>query len=161
MHRQDTRISKLGFILITTTILLSLSLALAQEPTHTADVNSPSSLVGSVNEALRINDAIAFSNLFIPDADVWLGGQQIGKGPGAIQGAVRNREGWSEVTSPQLDSATIRLISPDVALIDASFTQYGSMILKRTVPVLLVVKEEKGAWRIISMRFVSTHCCPY
>jgi len=148
-------ISKLGFILAIVTILLSWSLTLAQEPTQTADAGSPSALVGAVNEALRTNDTIAFSNLFIPDADVWLGGEQIGKGPGAIQGAVKNRGVWSEITSAQLENATVRLISPDVALIDANFTQYGSMILKRTAPVLLVVKQEKGVWRIISMRFMS------
>jgi hypothetical protein len=156
MHNQDTRIGKSGCILIITTILLSLPLALAQEPARTADVDSPNSLMGAVNEALRMNDAVAFSNLFIPDADLWVGGEQIGKGPGAIQGAVRNRGVWSEVTPAQLDNAAVRLISPDVALIDAKYTRYGSLVLKRTVPVLLVVKHENGVWRIISMRFVSS-----
>jgi uncharacterized protein (TIGR02246 family) len=155
MHKQDTCFCKSSVIWIFSIIVLSSSLGLAQEAARTADVDGVNSFVRAVNEALRMNDAIAFSNLFIPDADLWLGGEQIGKGHGAIQGAVKNRGVWSEVTPAQLDNVAVRLISPDVALIDANYTQYGSMILKRTLPVLLVVKHEKGVWRIISMRFMS------
>jgi hypothetical protein len=158
MHKQDTCICRSSVIWIISIAMLSSSLGLAQEPARTADVDGVNSLVRAVNEALRMNDTAAFSSLFIPNADLWLGGEQIGKGPGAIQGALKNRGVWSEVTPAQLDNAAVRLISPDVALIDAKYTQYGSMILKRTIPVLLVVKHEQGVWRIASMRFVS--CAP-
>jgi hypothetical protein len=155
MRNQDTRISTSGFIAIIATIVLSASPALAQEPLHAGEADSPNSLIGAVNEALRTNDAISFSNLFIPDADIWFAGEQIGKGPGAIQGAVKNRGVWSEVTTAHLDNAAVRLISPDIALIDANYVQYGSTILKHTVPVLLVAKRENAVWRIVSMRFAS------
>ena len=155
MHKQDTCICKSSVIAIIAIIVLSSSPGLAQEPARTADVDSVNSLVRAVNEALRMNDTAAFSNLFIPDADLWLGGEQIGRGPGGIQRAVRNQGVWSEVTPGQLDNAVVRLISPDVALIDANFVRYGSTILKHTVPVLLVAKHEQGVWKIVSMRFAS------
>src|SRR5258705_94896 len=115
MHKQDTCICKSSVISIITIIVLSSSPGLAQEPARPADVDSVNSLVRAVNEALRMSDTAAFSNLFVPDADLWLGGEQIAKGPGAIQRAVRNRGVWSEVTPAQLDTVAIRLISPDVA----------------------------------------------
>ena len=59
---------------------------------------------------------------------------------------------WSEVTTPRMVIQSIRLITPDVALVDAANTQYGSTILVRRVPVLVVMKREGKDWRIASLR---------
>ena len=59
---------------------------------------------------------------------------------------------WSEVTTPRIVVQHIRWITPDVALVDAANTQYGSTILVRRVPMLLVVKKEGKDWRIASLR---------
>jgi hypothetical protein len=58
---------------------------------------------------------------------------------------------WPEVTSPHIVIRSIRFITPRVALVDAANTQYGSVVLVRRVPLLLVMKKEKE-WRIASLR---------
>jgi hypothetical protein len=59
---------------------------------------------------------------------------------------------WSEVTKPRIALHSIRFITSDVALVDAANTQYGSTILVRRVPVLLIMKRETSGWRIASVR---------
>jgi hypothetical protein len=59
---------------------------------------------------------------------------------------------WSEVTKARIALHSIRFITPDVALVDAANTQYGSTILVRRVPVLLIMKRETNGWRIASVR---------
>lgn len=61
---------------------------------------------------------------------------------------------WSEVSTPQIHCRSVRFITPDVALVDAENTQYGSVILVRRVPVLFVVRNEHGAWRIAALRIM-------
>jgi hypothetical protein len=63
-----------------------------------------------------------------------------------------SREPWSEITSPRLVIQSIRFVTPDVALVNAVNTHYGSMILARRIPVLFVMKKEGTAWRIASLR---------
>jgi len=55
---------------------------------------------------------------------------------------------WSEVTSPRISTRSIRLIAPEVALVECASTQYGSMILVRTTSILLVMKKNGWQWRI-------------
>jgi len=59
---------------------------------------------------------------------------------------------WGEVTPPFIEIQSVQFVSPDVALVDASQTQFGSVILKRTVPVILLMKLDGKEWRILSMR---------
>ncbi len=61
---------------------------------------------------------------------------------------------WSEVTAPHITIRSIRFISPEVALVDAVNTQFGSLILVRRVPLLLTMKREPAGWRIASFRVV-------
>ena len=60
---------------------------------------------------------------------------------------------WSEVTRPSMIIQSVRFITPDVALVDAVNTQYGSVILRRRIPVLLVMRKDRE-WRIASLRLV-------
>src|SRR5215471_50641 len=60
---------------------------------------------------------------------------------------------WSEVTRPRMVIRSVQFITPEVALVDAANTQYGSVILVRRVPVLLVMKKERE-WRIASLRIL-------
>ena len=62
---------------------------------------------------------------------------------------------WSEVTTPRIVIQSIRFITTEVALVDAANTQYGSTILVRRVPVLLVMKKQAGDWRIASLRILA------
>ena len=62
------------------------------------------------------------------------------------------RAPWSEVTTPRIVIQSMRFITPDVALVDAVNTQYGSVILVHRVPVLIVMKKEEQDWRIAALR---------
>ena len=61
---------------------------------------------------------------------------------------------WSEVTTTRMVIQSIRFITPDVALVDAVNTQYGSIALVHRVPVLIVMKKEKQDWRIAALRLL-------
>jgi hypothetical protein len=58
----------------------------------------------------------------------------------------------SEVTTPRVVIQSVRFITPDVALVDAANTQYGSVVLVRRVPVLFVMRKEREGWRITAVR---------
>jgi|GEM_PF-7095852 len=55
---------------------------------------------------------------------------------------------WSEVTSPYLTIHSIRLLTPQIALVECANTQYGSAIVARTTGTLLVMKRDGVQWRI-------------
>ena len=59
---------------------------------------------------------------------------------------------WSEVTPPYIAIQSIRFLTPEVALVDATSTQFGTMILVRRVPIWLVMKKEGTTWKIASLR---------
>ena len=59
---------------------------------------------------------------------------------------------WSEITSPRLTSRSIRFISPHVALVECTNTQYGSMIVVQTTSMLLVMMKDGQQWRVASVR---------
>jgi len=56
------------------------------------------------------------------------------------------------VTQVFFEPTAIRLVTPDVAFVDATASQFGSVILKRSSPAMFVLKREGGAWRISVMR---------
>jgi hypothetical protein len=59
---------------------------------------------------------------------------------------------WSEVTSPHIATRSIRLIAPQIALVESTTTQYGSVIVMRSAPMLLVMKKDGAQWRIACVR---------
>jgi hypothetical protein len=59
-----------------------------------------------------------------------------------------HEEPWSEVTSPRITTRSIRLIAPQIALVECTSTQYGSVIMVRTSSMLLVMKKDGAQWRI-------------
>ncbi len=56
---------------------------------------------------------------------------------------------------PRIVIQSVRFITPEIALVDAANTQYGSTILVRRVPVLFVMKKEARDWRIASLRVLA------
>jgi hypothetical protein len=70
------------------------------------------------------------------------------------RGLARADGPWPEVTKPVIAVRSTRFITSDVALVDAANTQYGSIVVKREIPLLLVVKKEAGVWRIAALRVV-------
>jgi hypothetical protein len=59
-----------------------------------------------------------------------------------------NEQPWSEVTSPRITTRSIRLITPQIALVESTNTQYGSTIMVRATAMLLVMKKDGAQWRI-------------
>ena len=57
-------------------------------------------------------------------------------------------EQWSEVTHPQLEVRSTRILSPKIAIVEADNVQYGSLILRRSQPLLLPFRKYGGQWRI-------------
>jgi uncharacterized MnhB-related membrane protein len=60
----------------------------------------------------------------------------------------------SEVTSARIVIRSIRFVAPDVAMVDCTNTQYGSMITTQVTPVLLVMKKDRAEWKIASVRLL-------
>jgi len=58
---------------------------------------------------------------------------------------------WSETTRPRFRIARITFAAPDLALVDGSFRQYGSMILVRSLPARLVLRRVEGSWKLVAM----------
>jgi uncharacterized protein (TIGR02246 family) len=109
-------------------------------------------LLFALNRALAGKDPEAFSKLFTVDADLRIAGSKIRFGRTDIAEAVKDGRIWSEVTPPHLVAETIRFITPEVALVDAEQVQYGSLALKQSAPVTLVLRRHFGEWGIASMR---------
>jgi len=61
----------------------------------------------------------------------------------------------SEVTHPVVRPGTIDFLSANTAVMQASSVQFGSLILMRSAPVLILARREGGRWRIVSIRFVT------
>jgi len=62
--------------------------------------------------------------------------------------ALFSEEPWSEVTRPHISVRSIRFITTTTALVEADSTQYGSVIVKRSEPILLVLRKYGVQWRI-------------
>jgi hypothetical protein len=63
-----------------------------------------------------------------------------------------DRYAGQEVSQVYFETAAIRLVTPDVAFVDATASQFGSVILKRSTRAMFVLKREGGVWRISVMR---------
>jgi len=57
-----------------------------------------------------------------------------------------------EVSQVYFEAGTVKFITPEVALVDATANQYGSVIGKRSLPAFFVLKREAGEWRVAVMR---------
>jgi len=110
------------------------------------------SLITEINQARSRSDVRAFSRLFTVDGDLRLGNKILAIGPSAIEHALRRRVIWTETTPPIIENDSLRLLLSDIAIIDADQTQYGSLILKESIPVTLLLKRDGASWRIFSLQ---------
>jgi hypothetical protein len=62
------------------------------------------------------------------------------------------REPMSELTRPFLVLNAVRFVTPEVALVDATSAQYGSLYARR-LPVLLILRRS-GDWQIAVVRIL-------
>jgi hypothetical protein len=63
-----------------------------------------------------------------------------------------DRYAGQEISQVYFEPTAIRLVTPDVAFVDATASQFGSVILKRSSAAMFVLKREGGVWRISVMR---------
>ena len=132
--------------------MIALVLAAGSTLTAMAQETAPiRSVIAALNKARRNADPKSFSRLFAPDGSLRVGNEIIATGPEAIENAFKNPQVWSETTAPIIGKESIHFVSPEVALVDATQTQYGSLILKQSVPVTLLLKLDAGEWRIVSL----------
>jgi len=65
-----------------------------------------------------------------------------------VDRAYLSPEPMSEVTRPRLDIRSIRWVTDVTALVEAENTQFGSLILKHSESMLLVLRKYGSQWRI-------------
>jgi len=109
-------------------------------------------VIAALSEARRATDIKALSALFVSDA-ARTELEYLSAMDGRLLDA--SHRPWSEVTIPRIVTKSIHFVTPDAAVVDASNTQYGSVILVRSVPVLFVMKRQGEAWRIDSLRVLA------
>jgi hypothetical protein len=117
-------------------LYLSTLLATCAWADDTTDREAIERLIAALN-----NHSKPLSDLFTADA------------PESEQSVLSaHEEPLSEITSPRITIRSIRLITSQVALVECTNTQYGSMIMARTTSMLLVMKKDGAQWRIASVR---------
>ena len=103
-----------------------------------------------------LNDPVQRVGLFTKDADSQVDFDHLvdlhRKGSLSTGVAIGMNETWTEMTVPRVLSGRIRLITPDVAIVDAASTIRGAVTLTPSVPLLVVMKKEGGQWRIAAVR---------
>jgi hypothetical protein len=124
--------------------LIVSALAWADERT---DRHAIEGIIESLNTDGSAEGQKRVASLFTDDAD-----NQLAKLSDLNRGLVPSDGPWSEVTKPHIRVQAIRFITDDVALVDAVNAQYGSTMLVRRVPLLLVLKRQGKEWRIASLR---------
>ena len=63
-----------------------------------------------------------------------------------------DRFGGQEVSQVYFEATAIKLVTPEVAFVDAKASQFGSLMMKLSMPAVFVLNREGGAWRIAVMR---------
>jgi predicted neuraminidase len=112
--------------------ILGLAIILAY-PALADDANERAAIAGII--ASLNSQADSLSDLLAP-------------GNVDIDPAFGTEEQWSEVTHSQLAVRSTRIVSPNIAIVDADNIQYGSLILKRSQPTLLLFRKYGSQWRI-------------
>src|SRR5882724_5564811 len=99
-------------------------------------------VIVEVNKARKTNDMEAFSRLFVRAGTVRVGGEIVANGQDEIRKMRKGSPVWSEATPPKIGHESVREVSPGVALVDATQTRYGSLILKQSLPVTILLRWE-------------------
>ena len=60
---------------------------------------------------------------------------------------------WSEVTTPRYTVQKIQFVTSEVALVDGTSTQFGSLILSQVRWLLFEMTRKGEGWQIASVRF--------
>jgi len=94
-------------------------------------------------------DPAALKKHFAPDIDPREAAQFL-----LVQGRAADRRPWSETTIPHLAIGQVRFVTPEVALVDATISQFGSVISRRD-SLLFVLRKRGADWQVVSIRLRS------
>ena len=101
-------------------------------------------VIAALNESFPAEDVSSQARLFTSDADA----REIAR--------LLNLSGrWTESSTPRFVTRRARFVTPDVAVVDAAVTQFGSVILMNRTHWLLIMRKEGEAWRIACVRLLS------
>ena len=129
-------------------VFLAIVFAAVAHADEAADRAAIQRVIETLNAAQSHPGAQRPADLFTPDAENEMNKlRRVGRRMTQMA-----REPWSETTPPHIVLRRIRFVTPDVALADGGNTQFGSVILVRSIPVLLVMKKEGQDWRIAALR---------
>jgi hypothetical protein len=59
---------------------------------------------------------------------------------------------WSEKTHPMIVVRSVQFVSSRAARVDAERVQYGSVTLRTSVPVIILLEKKRGSWKVASLR---------
>jgi hypothetical protein len=139
------------------TARLVFVLSMATFAAGTDDGERIRSVLRGFNEASRKAEPRLFRTLFTPHANYRDGARSL-NGADEIISLFTDRQVWSERTTPVLQEPSIRLVGSSAAFVDAQLVQYGSMVVRSAVPVVLLLeKTESAEWKISSWRMSA---CP-
>jgi hypothetical protein len=82
------------------------------------------------------NDPRQRASVLAPDAD--LDGLSRYRGP--------------ELSPVYFEVKAVRFVTPDVAVVDVAGSQYGTLVVKRSLAALFVLKNAAGVWRVAVLR---------
>jgi len=139
-------------------IQIASMLAFAVLASGADETDEVRSVLRRFNEVMRKPETQSFRGLFTSQSDYRDGAHTL-KGPDTIVFLLTNSQAWSERTPPMLEEVSIRLVGPSAAFVDARVIQYGSTILKSSVPVVLLLEKDAGVWKFSSWR-MSTCAVP-
>jgi hypothetical protein len=97
------------------------------------------------------SDEKAVGTFFMPDADNEL--RKVAELYGRLGEAAQAP--WSELSGPYVVIQSVRFVTSDIALVDATKGQIGAVALDRRIPILFIMKRDGPNWLIFSLR-VST-----
>jgi hypothetical protein len=61
-------------------------------------------------------------------------------------------EVWSETSRPLIVIRSIQFVSSKIARVDAERVEYGSVAIRRSVPVVILLEKKRAGWKITSSR---------
>ena len=101
---------------------------------HAGDENADREVIRKI--LITFNDARERATVLAPGADLAPLGRFAGK----------------EVSQVYFETRSIRFLTPDVAFVDATASQFGTTIMKRTMPAYFVLRRVGSAWLVAVMR---------
>jgi uncharacterized protein (TIGR02246 family) len=111
--------------------------------------------------AWNAGDLEGYRNLLTEDADVVSATGRKSAGRDALialSGEQKQQPSYRDATITATEIHAIRLVTPDVALVDATYRMTGVRIPENSAaravagPILFVMVKQDGAWRIASIR---------